>query len=94
MNYILGHTLDKMRARYGTEGKEVIACIGPGISLSAFEVGDAVLSYSENYEKVYPLTGSKTAAGLTINYRMQIKSGLLAEKTMRCVSKTVVMQQS
>ena len=54
----------------------------------------AVLSYSENHEKVYPLTGSKTAAGLTINYRMQIKSGLLAEKTMRCVSKTVVMQQS
>lgn len=41
----------------------------------------AVLSYSENHEKVYPLTGSKTAAGLTINYRMQIKSGLLAEKT-------------
>ena len=31
-----------MRARYGTEGKEVIACIGPGISLSAFEVGDEV----------------------------------------------------
>ena len=54
----------------------------------------AVLSYSENHEKVYPLTGSKTAAGLTINYRMQIKSGLLAEKTMHCVSKTVVMQQS
>ena len=46
----------------------------------------AVLSYSENHEKVYPLTGSKTAAGLTINYRMQIKSGLLAEKTMHCVS--------
>ena len=42
MNYILGHTLDKMRARYGTEGKEVIACIGPGISLSAIEVGDEV----------------------------------------------------
>ena len=38
----LGHTLDKRRARYGTEGKEVIACIGPGISLSAFEVGDEV----------------------------------------------------
>ena len=32
----------KMRAHYGTEGKEVIACIGPGISLSAFEVGDEV----------------------------------------------------
>ncbi len=42
VNYILGHTLDKMSACYGTEGKEVIACIGPGISLSAFEVGDEV----------------------------------------------------
>ena len=52
----------------------------------------AVLSYSENHEKVYPLTGSKTAAGLTINYRMQIKSGLLAEKTMHCVSKTIVKE--
>ena len=36
------NTLDKMSACYGTEGKEVIACIGPGISLSAFEVGDEV----------------------------------------------------
>ena len=49
VNYILGHTLDQMRARYGTDGKEVIACIGPGISLSAFEVGDEVYeAFREN----------------------------------------------
>lgn len=42
VNYILGHTLDKMRALYGTDGKDVTACIGPGISLPAFEVGDEV----------------------------------------------------
>ncbi len=53
VNYILGHTLDKMRARYGTEGKEVIACIGPGISLSAFEVGDEV--YEAFRESGFPM---------------------------------------
>lgn len=42
VNYILGHTLDKMHALYGTDGKDIIACIGPGISLPAFEVGDEV----------------------------------------------------
>ena len=42
VNYILGHTLDKMRALYNTDGKDIIACIGPGISLPAFEVGDEV----------------------------------------------------
>ena len=31
-----------MRAVYGTEGEEVVACIGPGISLESFEVGDEV----------------------------------------------------
>lgn len=27
---------------YGTVGEEVVACIGPGISLESFEVGDEV----------------------------------------------------
>ena len=31
-----------MQAVYGTSGKDVIACIGPGISLASFEVGDEV----------------------------------------------------
>ena len=42
MNYIIGHTLDTLRTLYGTDGKDVTACIGPGISLPAFEVGDEV----------------------------------------------------
>mgnify|MGYP000790369937 CR=1 FL=1 len=42
VNYIAGHTLDRMRALYGTDGKDVIACIGPGISLPSFEVGEEV----------------------------------------------------
>lgn len=49
VNYILGHTLDKMRTLYGTDGKDIIACIGPGISLPAFEVGDKVYeAFREN----------------------------------------------
>lgn len=39
---ITGKILDAMKARYGTEGRDVLACIGPGISLESFEVGDEV----------------------------------------------------
>lgn len=42
VNGITRRTLDTMRQLYGTKGEEVIACIGPGISLEAFEVGDEV----------------------------------------------------
>lgn len=42
VGYIVGHTLEKMRAAFGTEGQDVIACIGPGISIQSFEVGDEV----------------------------------------------------
>ena len=42
VNFIVGHTLEQMRTVYGTEGSEVVACIGPGISLESFEVGDEV----------------------------------------------------
>lgn len=42
VNYILGLTLERMRTMYGTEGSDVIACIGPSISLESFEVGDEV----------------------------------------------------
>lgn len=39
---IVEHTLRKMEEYYGTRGEDVVACIGPGISLEAFEVGDEV----------------------------------------------------
>lgn len=42
VNYIVGHTLERMRTLFGTEGADVVACIGPGISLQSFEVGDEV----------------------------------------------------
>ena len=42
VNGILSHALGKMQQLYNTAGKDLIACIGPGISLPAFEVGDEV----------------------------------------------------
>ena len=42
MNFIVGHVLERMRILYGTDGADVSAFIGPGISLRAFEVGDEV----------------------------------------------------
>ena len=42
VNRIILHTLERMQTLYGTEGKDVQAVIGPGISLAAFEVGEEV----------------------------------------------------
>lgn len=39
---IVEKTISTMAENYGTEGKDLIACIGPSISLEAFEVGDEV----------------------------------------------------
>lgn len=39
---IVEKTIAVMAGRYGSEGKDLVACIGPGISLAAFEVGDEV----------------------------------------------------
>ena len=41
---IVEKTLEVMKSYYGIEGKNVVACIGPSISLEAFEVGDEVYS--------------------------------------------------
>ncbi len=42
VNRIVCHTLNEMYTRYGTRGDDMVACIGPGISLPAFEVGEEV----------------------------------------------------
>lgn len=39
---IVENTLAVMKLQFGTEGKDVVACIGPSISLESFEVGDEV----------------------------------------------------
>ena len=37
-----------MQKQFGTTPKDIIACIGPGISLKAFEVGDEVYDAFSN----------------------------------------------
>ena len=39
---IVEKCMEKMHTEFGTVGADVVACIGPGISLDAFEVGDEV----------------------------------------------------
>lgn len=39
---IVEKTLEVMKSHYGTEGEDVVACIGPSISQESFEVGDEV----------------------------------------------------
>ena len=55
VNRILAKTLHRMQSAYGTEGTDVIACIGPGISLDSFEVGDEVYEAfrTENFPMEY-----------------------------------------
>ncbi len=45
---IIEKTVSVMSDQYGSQGKDLIACIGPSISLEAFEVGDEV--YQAFYE--------------------------------------------
>ncbi len=44
---IVENTLETMKSQYGTEGKDIVACIGPSISLESFEVGDEVYTAFE-----------------------------------------------
>lgn len=39
---IVEKTVSVMSNQYGSQGKDLIACIGPSISLEAFEIGDEV----------------------------------------------------
>lgn len=42
VEHIVRHTLECMQAIYGTTGAQVVACIGPSISMESFEVGEEV----------------------------------------------------
>ena len=44
---IVEKTIEVMRTQYGTKGKDLVACIGPSISLESFEVGDEVYAAFE-----------------------------------------------
>lgn len=42
VGHIVSRTLEHMNLSFGTQSKDVIACIGPSISLESFEVGEEV----------------------------------------------------
>lgn len=44
---IVEKTLGVMQSQYGSGGKDIVACIGPSISLESFEVGDEVYAAFE-----------------------------------------------
>lgn len=50
---IVVKVLQKMKSDYSTQAKDVMACIGPSISLDAFEVGDEV--YDSFYNSGFPM---------------------------------------
>ena len=47
VGHIVEKTIEVMKSQYGSEGKDMVACIGPSISLESFEVGDEVYSVFE-----------------------------------------------
>ena len=42
VKHIVSHVMDHLNQKFGTQGEDVVACIGPSISLESFEVGDEV----------------------------------------------------
>ena len=62
VNRIVRHTLERMQTLYATEGKDVQAVIGPGISLAAFEVGEEVYEAFRAAEASHRPVGRQPAA--------------------------------
>lgn len=50
---ILAETLHQMNVSFGTQGEDVLACIGPSISCTSFEVGQEV--YDAFFRQGYPM---------------------------------------
>ena len=48
--YILHRTLQRMNRCFGTEGGDVVACIGPSISRESFEVGEEVYEAFQQHD--------------------------------------------
>ena len=89
---IVRETISKMQSTYGTQGKDIWAIIGPGISLEHFEVGDEAYEQFEkagfrmgNIAKRYPCSTNDRSWKWHINLwacnRMQIEEmGVLPEQ--------------
>lgn len=66
---ILQRTLNEMKKQFGTEGKNIIAGIGPSVSQPSYEVGEEVVvavreSFSNASELLIPLPSNKAMLNL------------------------------
>lgn len=68
--HILRDTLEKMHRIFGTEGKDVTACIGPSISLESFEVGEEV--YEAFKEQDFDMLRISTWNGQTGKHHLDL----------------------
>ncbi len=67
--HILQKTLHRMREEFGTEGKDVMAAIGPSVCQASYEVGDEVIqsvkqSFTNAAELLAPLENGKAKLDL------------------------------
>ena len=58
--YIVRDTLLRMEKEFGTSGEDVVACIGPSISLASFEVGEEVYEAYQNHSSEMLRTDRKS----------------------------------
>lgn len=74
---IITETLQVMNRTYGTQGKDVVACIGPSISLEAFEVGDEVYTCFEQQGFDMQRIASRQESGILICGKQTVCSCLI-----------------
>lgn len=75
---ILAKTLAAMHEQFGTEGKDVVAGIGPSVSQQAYEVGEEVVhavreSFDNARDLLIPLPANKAKLNLWDANKVQLK---------------------
>lgn len=70
VNGIVSKTLEMMGNTFHTAGKDVIACIGPGISLQNFEVGNEV--YEAFYQAGFDMPGISLKHPITTKWHLDL----------------------
>lgn len=70
VKHIVTNTIKCMKSIYGTHGEDIVACIGPSISLESFEVGDEV--YEAFKERGFDMSFISLKNSLTGKYHIDL----------------------
>lgn len=70
VKHIVANVLEHMNIKFETQGKDVVACIGPSISLESFEVGEEV--YDAFTEAGYDMPSISTSDTQTGKYHIDL----------------------